>query len=545
MREQVGAVALDERDERLPFVVVGESLDDAQPQRAAVGEPAVELRFGEVLQRLDEHRVGRARGLSWVARGGALCVPIFGRVDERADDRLVAAGEQAVVFGDRAGADGVIGFHRLGEVEQLARFADEAQSRQPAEEVVEQLAERAGADDAARLAALGERHVEQLLLGEPLDERGPVARCGGGVAGQHAAEHVDRARRRRPRTCSSAAHSSPPVVVARISRPALAVSTQVAMMCSSSESLIIRCRSNSTIDSCEPLGLRDRDSDGRLRPAPAACRAATRPAGTSSRAARGARLSWRVHLPGDGDVPPEPGDRGQELQSLAEALGFFFQLELAAVGVFVDDVGVEAVVGAVAVDHVFVGGAVELLGLVVLPRARRRPRRRRRRGLRSSSSSSDSSSIGFEHRSSSSSSTAASLDEFELGHLPVDFGAGFQVLEELGHERPLVGAAGVLVFFDGPQPAERERMERGVAIFERRVFDLADPLQHEGHRGDAVAALEQRFDDQLKRFGRIELIDEHPPEFHVAGGSAGLVPGGRARRRRGWSRLRFLCRRVV
>ena len=69
-------------------------------------------------------------------------------------------------------------------------------------------------------------------------------------------------------------------------------------------------------------------------------------------------------------------------------------------------------------------------------------------------------------------------------------------------------------------------MERGVAIFERRVFDLADPLQHEGHRGHAIAAIEQRFDDQLKRLGRIELVDEQPPELHVAGRGAGFVPGG-------------------
>ena len=81
-------------------------------------------------------------------------------------------------------------------------------------------------------------------------------------------------------------------------------------------------------------------------------------------------------------------------------------------------------------------------------------------------------------------------------------------------------------FFDGPQPAQRERVERGVAIFERRALDLADPLQHERHRGDLVAALQQRFDDQLKRLGRIELIDEHPPELDVAGRRAGLVPGG-------------------
>ena len=107
-------------------------------------------------------------------------------------DRLVAVGEQAVVFGDGAGADGMVGFHALGDVEQLACFADEAQARQPAQQVFEQLAERAGADDSARAAAFGERHVEQLLRGEPLGERRPVVGDGGRVAGEHAAEHVDR-----------------------------------------------------------------------------------------------------------------------------------------------------------------------------------------------------------------------------------------------------------------------------------------------------------------------------------------------------------------
>ena len=81
------------------------------------------------------------------------------------------------------------------------------------------------------------------------------------------------------------------------------------------------------------------------------------------------------------------------------------------------------------------------------------------------------------------------------------------------------------MLFDGPQPAERERMERGVAVFERRPLDLAEPLHHQGHRGDLVAAVQQRFDHQLKRLGRIELIDEHPPELHVARRGARFVPG--------------------
>ena len=53
---------------------------------------------------------------------------------------------------------------------------------------------------------------------------------------------------------TSPVHLSTGLVAATISRPALAVSTHVAMMCSSSESLIIRWRSASTIDSCAAFG---------------------------------------------------------------------------------------------------------------------------------------------------------------------------------------------------------------------------------------------------------------------------------------------------
>ena len=67
-------------------------------------------------------------------------------------------------------------------------------------------------------------------------------------------------------------------------------------------------------------------------------------------------------------MPPQPGDGREEFQPLAKPLGFFFQLEFAADAALVDHVGVEAIVGAVAIDHVFVGGAVELFGLVVVPR---------------------------------------------------------------------------------------------------------------------------------------------------------------------------------
>ena len=145
-------------------------------KRIAVGEPAVELAFGQILQRFDEHRIGRVAlfGMSRFRQLGGV-VPTFGRGDERLHDRLVTVGEEPVVFGDGAGADRVAGFHALGDIEQLARFADQAQARQPTQQVFEQLAERAGTDDSARLAAFCERHVEQLLRGEPFGEGGPVA----------------------------------------------------------------------------------------------------------------------------------------------------------------------------------------------------------------------------------------------------------------------------------------------------------------------------------------------------------------------------------
>ena len=155
LREQVGTVALDERDELLPIGRIGEPLGDAEPQRAAVREPAAELRLGEILQRVDEHVVRRADLELEIVAQLALIVPVVGRRDEAAHDRLVAAGEEPVVLGDRAGPDRVLGFHRLGDVEQLARLAHQPQPRQPFEQVLNQLHERPRPHDPPRLAALG------------------------------------------------------------------------------------------------------------------------------------------------------------------------------------------------------------------------------------------------------------------------------------------------------------------------------------------------------------------------------------------------------
>ncbi len=84
LREQVGAVALDERDERFPLVLVGEPLDDAQPQRAAVGEPAIELRSVRSCSASTSIvSDGRVVWKRTAVRSSAVGVPIFGRGDER------------------------------------------------------------------------------------------------------------------------------------------------------------------------------------------------------------------------------------------------------------------------------------------------------------------------------------------------------------------------------------------------------------------------------------------------------------------------------
>src|SRR5262245_57704822 len=64
-------------------------------------------------------------------------------------------------------------------------------------------------------------------------------------------------------------------------------------------------------------------------------------------------------------MPPHASDCRKKVQVLTDALGFLFQLVLGSVGILVDDLAVEAVVGAVTVDHVFVGRAVALIDVLV------------------------------------------------------------------------------------------------------------------------------------------------------------------------------------
>ena len=159
-----------------------------------------------------------------------------------------------------------------------------------------------------------------------------------------------------------------------------AVSTQVAMMCSSSESLIIRWRSNSTIDSCEPLGCGSQSGE-RLRPAPSSVVVRARsPVAASFRAARGVRRVVRVASSRRSRVAARAGRRSRGIRAADRAAGPLLPVRIRCCAVTFVDHRVEAVVGAVSIDHVFVGGAVQSSLVVIrLRRSHRRPRLRRRR----------------------------------------------------------------------------------------------------------------------------------------------------------------------
>ena len=354
---------------------------------------------------------GRSEPVDWLARRAA-GVPIFGRRDEGAHDRLVAAREQPVVLGDRAGPDRVLGFHRLGDVEQLARFADQAEPRQPAEQIVEQLAERAGADDPPRPAAFGERHVEQLLRGEPLGERGPMA-CDCRPRRRPARRAARRPTRHRSiRTCAASPDASPcagsgqdqaagvgrfdargdDVLEQRILDHPLAVEFDHRVVRAG------RLRNRIAMHRLEQLQQFVVARDGLLAPVVEQLLPVGLSQPTSMLQAIAACRHSRAIVVRNSSRWPSRWASSSSSNS-------------AAVGVFVDDVGVEAIVGAVAIDHVFVGGAVQLVGLVVVPRlvvlgsaspvgivvARRLPE--------SSSSESSSSSSSAASRESSNSGT--------------------------------------------------------------------------------------------------------------------------------------------
>ena len=131
LREQVGAVALDERRRTLAI---------RRRRRAARRRSSRSVRLW-ASQRLSCDSVRSCSASTSIASDGrdvwheprfggrAVGVPTFGRRDERADDRLVAVGEQPVVFGDRARADRVIRLPSPGRCRAAGTFRGSGPSR--------------------------------------------------------------------------------------------------------------------------------------------------------------------------------------------------------------------------------------------------------------------------------------------------------------------------------------------------------------------------------------------------------------------------------
>src|SRR5436190_9827588 len=95
------AILLDEGHRLLPGRPIVNPLQHAEAERAAVAEPALEQRFGELFKARDE-------GIGPIFLAFGLFGPSFGRGNEAFDDRPIADLKELVVFGDRAGPDGVL-----------------------------------------------------------------------------------------------------------------------------------------------------------------------------------------------------------------------------------------------------------------------------------------------------------------------------------------------------------------------------------------------------------------------------------------------------
>jgi hypothetical protein len=131
LSEQLAAIALDKSHEPSPVVVARQLFDDAQPQRAAVGQPAVELPLGKLLQHVDEQMIGV------VLRDPRRRIPQFAARRQPARSP-VAVLEEVSNFGNGSLAHRVVRLQLLGQSQQLARLADEAEFGEPTQQVVEQ-----------------------------------------------------------------------------------------------------------------------------------------------------------------------------------------------------------------------------------------------------------------------------------------------------------------------------------------------------------------------------------------------------------------------
>jgi len=214
-------------------------------------------------------------------------------------------------------------------------------------------------------------------------------------------------------------------------------------------------------------------------------------------------LRRRVQHVADRRQFPQFGNGAEERDAIGDPLGFVRQFIGGGLA-RVEQLAVDAIIGAVRVHHSLVGCAEQaLLGFVFvcgvgIRRAVWRPFH------------------GGQQR--------------EAGRAPVLVGVGLEVLEELAHQLPgrlrpgsrVVGRLGLVQEFE--QPLLGQLMERAGALFQGHTLRLAEPVDQQGHGGDEVVAFQQRLDDQREGLGRVEHVGIPRPEPDIAGLGAPFVP---------------------
>ena len=239
----------------------------------------------------------------------------------------------------------------------------------------------ADGDDLLRIAPLGQRHIEQRLLDKQLARAEQAAsRAADASLPQERGKDRDRLALLVVWLAGVAANRRAPSTAAASSRAASAVSTLVAMTRSSSDSLVIRRRSYSTMRVVIGRRAWECGSRGRrraARPAPrgsaSACSIQRRSAPARARR-RPVRSALRGHgAKGGADRrhastarPPWPGTSSRSATRCDSA----DQLVVRGV-VGLEDRAFDAVVGRIAKDHAFVGRIETILLFVVFAEARR------------------------------------------------------------------------------------------------------------------------------------------------------------------------------
>ena len=164
LRKHRVAVLFDERDQAFPAAGLGNRFEGAETQRLTVGQPRRQHHFGQSLQHRN-HDIDDVRIVDVV-----VCRPRH-RIDQRPDGRLEPGPKHTVELRHRSDADRVVLLHLPGDFDQSTGFGDQAPTRQPVQQVLEQSLTHPRRKDLYRIPAPGEGDVQQRPRQRGVDER--------------------------------------------------------------------------------------------------------------------------------------------------------------------------------------------------------------------------------------------------------------------------------------------------------------------------------------------------------------------------------------